>query len=136
MVEVALCCPLVLHASITVITLPSFQILPAFPYHHFHSLEAGQIHVHRPKVAGRVREQENSAFFAAPFFAGGICQVSNSFPEEGSECSLVKQRRVAGGAGEGLKNRGNFPHPKEKAVRSPVSHPLILRPPLADILYF
>lgn len=42
----------------------AFQILSAFPYHHTHSLEAGQIHGCRPKGSDRVREQKNSVFSA------------------------------------------------------------------------
>jgi len=96
MVEFALCCPLVSHASITVRTLLSLLVpsvtlylrlpnpfcLPLSP----HSL-SGSWPDPRPQAKG-IRQgegTENQCFLCSPALSGRSCRLSNSFSEEGPQ---------------------------------------------------
>lgn len=120
MVEFALCCPLVSHASITVITLSSLLVPSVTLYLCLPKPFCLPLSPHSPPgswpdpclQAKGIRQGEGTekqCFLCSAALPGRSRQVSNGFSEEGSQTqrSLGRQRWVAGEAGGGLKGRSS-----------------------------
>lgn len=82
----------------------------AFPYHHIHSLEAGQIHVLWPRGSSRVREQKSSVLSVVLCSqAAAARSVAVSLREAHNHKATCRGRDSAGEAG-GLGDRCSSHH--------------------------